>query len=351
METLNLFQGNAVELGIGILQNFGIQENLASLIVYGGAGVLFFVVAAVFVLILTYLERKILADIQIRLGPMTAGPHGILQPLADVMKLIFKEDIKPKNRDKLLYFISPILVFIPVLLTLVLIPFNEFLSFANVGVGLLLLIAFGSITSLGMVIAGYSSGNKYSLISSMRSAAQMMAYEIPMIIVALSVVVLAGSMNFVDIVNAQQNLWFAVPLFLGLFVFFVAIIAEMSRVPFDTIEAESELVAGFHIEYSGMRFAFFYLAEYLELFIGSALITLLFLGGWNGLFAIPIIPEAVSGLFWFMAKTFALVYVAIWIRGTLPRFRIDQVLNLGWKFLIFAALLNLTIAGIIAYVF
>ncbi len=351
METLNLFQGNVIDVGIKTLQNFGIQENLSSLLVYTGAGIILFVVAAVLVLLLTYLERKILADVQIRLGPMMAGPHGILQPLADVMKLIFKEDIKPKNRDKLLYFISPVLVFIPVLLTLVLIPFNEFLSFANVGVGLLLLIAFGSISSLGMVIAGYSSGNKYSLVSSMRSAAQMMAYEIPMLIVALSVVVLAGSMNLVDIVNAQQNLWFAIPLLLGLFVFFVATIAEMSRIPFDTIEAESELIAGFHIEYSGMRFAFFYLAEYLELFVGSALITLLFLGGWNGLFDIPVVPEAISGLFWFLAKTFTLVYIAIWLRGTLPRFRIDQVLNLGWKYLIFLALINLAIAGIIAYVF
>ncbi len=351
METLNLFQGNAIELGIRTLQNFGIQEDMASLFVYGSVGVLLFVVAAVFVLILTYLERKILADVQVRLGPMTAGPHGILQPLADVMKLIFKEDIKPKNRDKLLYFISPVLVFIPVLLILALIPFNEFFAFANVGVGLLLLIAFGSISTLGMVIAGYSSGNKYSLLSSLRAAAQMMAYEIPMLIVALSVVVLAGSMNLIDIVNAQVNLWFAIPLFLGLFVFFVATIAEMGRVPFDTTEAESELIAGYHIEYSGMRFAFFYLAEYLHLFVGSALITLLFLGGWNGLFAIPMIPEAVSGLFWFLIKTFTLIYVAIWIRGTLPRFRIDQVLNLGWKFLIFVALLNLAVSGAIAVIF
>lgn len=350
MEALNLFQGNAVELGIKTLQNFGIQENLASLIVYAGAGVLLFVVAAIAVLILTYLERKILADVQVRLGPMTAGPHGVLQPLADAMKLIFKEDIKPRGRDKLLYFIAPLLVFIPVLLILALIPFNTFFSFANVGVGILLLIAFGSISTLGMVIAGYGSGNKYSLLSSIRAAAQMMGYEIPMIIVVLSVVVLAGSMNLIDIVNAQANLWFAVPLFLGLFVFFIGTIAEMGRVPFDTLEAESELIAGFHIEYSGMRFAFFYLAEYLHLFVGSALISLLFLGGWNGLFTIPVIPEQISGLFWFLIKTFALVYVAIWIRGTLPRFRIDQVLNLGWKFLIFVALLNLAIAGIIAYI-
>jgi len=343
METL-------IETGINVLKNFGIQENLAFLSIYAVVGILLFVIGAVFVLILTYLERKILADIQIRLGPMVAGPHGILQPLADVMKLLFKEDIKPKNRDKLLYFISPIIVFIPVLLMLALIPFNEILSFANIGVGLLLLIALGSISTLGMFIAGYGSGNKYSLISSMRSAAQMMAYEIPMIIVALSVVVLAGSMNLIDIVNAQKNLWFGIPLFLGFFVFFVATIAEMNRVPFDTIEAESELVAGFHIEYSGMRFAFFYLAEYLELFVGSALITLLFLGGWNG-FNIPFVPETVSGLFWFLIKTFALIYIAIWIRGTLPRFRIDQVLNLGWKYLLFIALINLAIAGIIAYVF
>lgn len=349
METLNLFHGNVVELGIKALQNFGIQQDIATFIVYVGAGISLFVVAAVFVLILTYLERKILADVQVRLGPMMAGPHGVLQPLADVMKLIFKEDIKPNERDKFLYLISPILVFIPVLLILALIPFNAFFAFANVGVGILLLIALGSISTLGIVIAGYGSGNKYSLLSSIRAAAQMMAYEIPMIIVALSVVVLAGSMSLIDIVNAQANLWFAVPLFLGLFVFFTATIAEMGRIPFDTLEAESELVAGYHIEYSGMRFAFFYLAEYLHLFVGSALITLLFLGGWNGLFTIPMIPEAISGLFWFLIKTFALIYVAIWIRGTLPRFRIDQVLNLGWKFLIFVALLNLVISGIIAY--
>lgn len=348
--TTYLFQGNVIDAGIKTVQNFGIQGDAAALIVYAVMGIVLFVVAAVVVLILTYLERKILADIQIRLGPMMAGPHGIFQPIADALKLLFKEDITPKNRDRLLYFISPILVFIPVFLILTLIPFNEFFASANVNVGLLLLIAFGSISTLGMVVGGYASGNKYSLLSSMRSAAQMMAYEIPMLIVALSVVVLAGSMNLIDIVNAQKNLWFAVPLFLGFFVFFVATIAEMSRVPFDTIEAESELIAGYHIEYSGMRFAFFYLAEYLELFVGSALITLLFLGGWNG-FDIPLIPESISSLFWFFAKTFVLVYIAIWIRGTLPRFRIDQVLNLGWKYLIFLALINLGIAGTIAYMF
>lgn len=325
----------------GVLSQFGL-ETLIPFIVYTSAALAVFGFAAVSVLSITYIERKVLADIQVRLGPMAAGPHGIFQPFADAIKLLFKEDILPNQRDKMLYFLAPVLIFVPTYLLLTIMPFDENIVMANIGVSMLLFIAISSLTPLGIIIAGYGSGNKYSLLSAMRSAAQMMSYEIPIVLVALSVVVLAGSMNITDIVHAQQNsLWFALLLPLGFFIILIASIAEMGRVPFDTIEAESELIAGYNVEYSGMRFAFFYLAEYLHLFIGCAFITLLFLGGWSG----PLLP----GVIWFLIKTFALVYIAVWIRGTLPRVRIDQLLNLGWKYLLPLSLLNLGLSGVIAF--
>jgi len=348
MEYTNLY-----ELIIYLLNLAGIYEPLSSaleqfgavyllnLTIYTVEALMLFGFAAVCVLALTYMERKVLADVQIRLGPMVAGPHGILQPITDAVKLLFKEDIQPKKRDKVLYFFAPVVIFASTYLLLTVIPLDEGIVFANVGIGLLLFIAVSSITPLGVLIAGYASGNKYSLLSSVRSAAQMMSYEIPVVLVALSVIVLAGSMNLTDIVHKQESLWFFVLLPVGFFVFFITTIAEMGRTPFDTIEAESELVAGYHIEYSGMRFAFFFLAEYLHLFIGCALITVLFLGGWSG----PFLP----GIIWFFIKTFLLIYVLIWIRGTLPRFRIDQVLNLGWKYLIPLALINLGWSGVAAF--
>jgi len=324
-----------------ILSPFGL-ESLIPIIVYTVVALVLFGFAAVVVLFITYLERKVLADVQVRLGPMVAGPHGIFQPIADAVKLLFKEDILPNQRDKLLYFLAPIMVFVPTYLLLTIIPFDENIVMANIGVAVLVFMAISSLTPLGIIIAGYGSGNKYSLLSAMRSAAQMMSYEIPIVLVVLSVVVLAGSMNITDIVHAQQNsLWFVFFLPFGFFIILVASIAEMGRVPFDTIEAESELIAGYNVDYSGMRFAFFFLAEYLHLFIGCAFITLLFLGGWSG----PLLP----GAMWFLIKTFVLVYIAIWIRGTLPRVRIDQLLNLGWKYLLPLSVFNLGLSGVVAF--
>lgn len=337
---------NIHEIIIKGLNSIGIYGESVELITYTILALLLFLIAAVIVLALTYLERKIIADVQNRLGPMMAGPHGILQPIADALKLLFKEDIQPRERDKFLYFIAPILVFVPTFLMLTVMPFDKNFVFANVPLALLIFIAVSGIGPLGILIAGYSSGNKYALLSSVRSAAQMMSYEIPIVIVVLSVVILSGSLNIIEIVEKQENMWFIIPLFIGFFVFLVASIAEMGRVPFDTIEAESELICGYNTEYSGMRFAFFYLAEYLHLFVGSAIIVLLFLGGWK----MPLLDEFIPGILIFFAKTFAIVYLAIWIRGTLPRFRIDQVLNLGWKILIPLSLLNLGIAGIIAFI-
>jgi NADH-quinone oxidoreductase subunit H len=287
------------------------------------------------------MERKVIADVQLRLGPMVAGPRGMLQPVADAVKLLFKEDIIPKYVDRPLYLLAPVLVFVPTYLLLTLIPLDENIFVTNLDVAILVFLAISSILPIGHLIAGYSSGNKYAFISSLRSAAQMMSYEIPIVLVILGVVVLSGSMSIVDIVLKQQETtWFLFVLPLGFFIFFVSTLMEMGRVPFDTIEAESELIAGVHIEYSGMRFAFFFLAEYLHLFIGCSLITLLFLGGWAG----PILP----GALWFFIKTFILIWIFIWIRATVPRFRIDQVLNLGWKYLIPLALVNIGLIGVTA---
>ena len=305
--------------------------------------VMLFAFAAVVVLALTYMERKVIADVQLRLGPMVAGPRGMFQPIADAVKLLFKEDIIPKYVDRPLYMLAPIIVLVPTYMLLTLIPIDEGIFVTNIDVAILMFLAISSILPIGLLIAGYSSANKYAFISSLRSAAQMISYEIPIVLVILGVVALSGSMSIVDIVQRQQETtWFVFVLPLGFFIFFVSTLMEMGRVPFDTIEAESELIAGVHTEYSGMRFAFFFLAEYLHLFVGCALITLLFLGGWAG----PLLP----GAFWFLIKTFILIWIFIWIRATVPRFRIDQVLDLGWKYLIPLSLVNIGLIGVMVSV-
>lgn len=310
-----------------------------------GAILLGFVSLAV--LVLTYMERKVLADIQIRLGPMETGGrrfHGILQPVADGIKLFLKEDIIPTNVDRWVYVAAPIVVFVPTLLMFVAIPLNEYLVLVDMELGLLYILAISTIAPLGVMMAGWSSKNKYALISALRSAAQMITYEIPLVLAVLSVALVTGTLNIGEIVESQQGLlfgfipkWNILLIPIGFFIFFVGSLAEIGRTPFDLLEAESEIVAGYTIEYSGMRFAFFMFAEYMHLFAASALIALLFLGGWNG----PILP----GVVWLLIKTFVIIYTVIWIRGTLPRVRIDQLLALGWKFLIPIGLLNIAIVG------
>jgi NADH-quinone oxidoreductase subunit H len=305
-------------------------------VVIGVVGVL--IVVVVNALVLTWVERKIAGHMQGRIGPKEVGPFGLLQPFADSLKLLGKEILTPANVDKPLYFLAPALIFVPVLVSFIVIPFDGFLQVKDINVGILVILAFSSLSVLSILIAGWGSNNKYSLIGAVRSVAQNVAYEIPLILALLPVVFMTNSLSLRDIVEAQKGLWFIANWqFFAFLIYFIAGVAETNRTPFDLPEAESELVAGYHTEYSGMRFALFFLAEYTNIFIISAIATTFFLGGYNG----PILP----GIVWFFIKTYFLVFVIIWFRWTFPRVRFDQLLNFSWKILIPIAFLNLLVTG------
>ncbi|MCL5074645.1 MAG: NADH-quinone oxidoreductase subunit NuoH [Chloroflexi bacterium] len=285
-----------------------------------------------------YLERRVIARMQDRLGPNRVGPFGVLQPVADVMKLLTKEDIIPSQADRILFRLAPIIVLVPALLIYAVIPFGQGMTIADVNIGILYAIAIGTLTTIGILMAGWSSNNKYALLAAMRAVAQMVSYEVPLVLSVVGVIMLAGSMSMVDIVNTQRHLWYIVPQFLGFFVYFTAATAELNRSPFDLLEADSEIVAGYHIEYSGIRFALFFLAEYLNAFAIAALAATLFLGGWLG----PFLPPYI----WFLIKSYGLFFILLWLRGTLPRVRVDHLMGFAWKILLPLALVNILITGV-----
>ena len=288
-------------------------------------------------LILTWAERKVAGHMQRRIGPKEVGPYGLLQPVADTLKLLGKEILTPRAVERPLYYLAPTIVFIPVLVSFIVIPFDSYLQVKDINVGILVILAFSSLSVLSILFAGWGSNNKYSLIGSIRSVAQNIAYEIPLLLSILPVILITNSLSLKDIVEAQKGIWFVLYQPVAFLTFFIASVAETNRTPFDLPEAESELVAGFHTEYSGMRFAFFFLAEYTNIFIVSAIATTLFLGGYQG----PILP----GIVWFFVKSYLLVFIILWFRWTFPRVRFDQLLNFSWKILIPVSLLNLLITG------
>ncbi len=298
---------------------------------------------AINALFLIWMERKVSAHMQLRPGPMEVGFHGALQTIADALKLIGKELITPEDVDKLIYLLAPIVMFLPVLVSFVVIPFSPTLVIRDLNVGLLLIFAFSTLSVLAILMAGWSSNNKYSLLGAIRSVAQNIAYEIPLLISAMSIIIMAGSLKLTDIVNQQSFLWNIFWQPLAFLLFIICGTAETNRAPFDIPEAESELVAGFHTEYSGMRFAIFFLAEYTNMFIVSAVATVLFLGGWKG----PILPPVI----WFLIKVYAIIFVMMWFRWTFPRLRFDQLITFAWKILIPLALVNLIVTALVIKIF
>lgn len=309
------------------------NETMRSLIMVAGVLISVLTIAAG----LIWLERRLLALWQDRYGPNRVGPAGLLQVLADTIKLLWKEDWIPPFADKPVFIIAPAVIMITVLMTFAVIPFAPNIQVADLNIGLLFFLAMSSLGVYSVVLAGWSSNNKYSLLGSLRASAQMLSYEVFMGLSVMGVVMLAGSFNLREIVEAQHRLWFCIPQFLGLIIFAVAGIAETHRLPFDLPEAESELVAGYHSEYSGLKFGMFFVGEYLGITLISAMVVTLFFGGWLG----PVLPPVV----WFFLKTFVFICGFILLRATLPRPRYDQLMAYGWKVMLPLALLNLIVTG------
>ena len=297
--------------------------------------VIILALAPVGMMYLTWLERKVIARMQDRIGPNRVGPYGLLQPLADGIKMLTKEDLVPQGADKLCHFLAPVLIVVPSLVLFTLLPVGPHWVAAPLSTGLLFFVATGSVGTLAIFMAGWGSRNKFSLLGAARTAAQLVAYEVPMVIGLAVVPMAASSLNLAEIVLAQEGGWFiATPWgFADFWIILMTGLAEVNRTPFDLPEAESEIVAGFHTEYSGMKFALFYMAEFLSMLALAILSSTLFLGGWLG----PLLP----GWLWLALKSFLLVFVMIWFRATFPRFRIDQLMGFAWKVLLPLALANL----------
>ncbi|MFH1703115.1 MAG: NADH-quinone oxidoreductase subunit NuoH [Nitrospirota bacterium] len=301
----------------------------------------------------TYFERKVIGHMQVRLGPMRVGPHGLLQPFADGLKLFFKEDIIPANADKAVFYLGPVIFMAAAMVNLAVIPFASNFVIANINLGLLFIFAIAGLGVYGIFISGWASNSKYAFIGGLRSSAQVLSYEIALGLSLVGVMIMAGSLNLTDIVKAQQESLFgiyAIPQIVAFVVFTIAAVAETNRTPFDLPEAESELVAGYFVEYTGFRFALFFLGEYIAMFIMASLATVCFLGGWTIPWyitkALPFLTY-VPGIVWFLIKVYAFIFFYYWIRATLPRYRYDQLMAIGWKILIPVALVNLTVTGLV----
>ena len=292
---------------------------------------------------LTYAERKVIGAIQIRKGPNVVGPFGLLQPIADALKLMTKETIIPTGANKVVFMIAPMLTFLLALVAWAVVPFSETLVLADINVGILYLFAISSLGVYGIIMSGWASNSRYAFLGALRSAAQMVSYEVAMGFVIITVLVCVGSLNLNDIVLAQKNIWFFIPLFPMFIVFFISTLAETNRAPFDLPEAEAELVAGYNVDYSAMTFALFFLGEYANMILMSGMTTILFLGGW--LPPMDVAPlNWIPGPVWFSLKVAAVLFVFLWVRATFPRYRYDQLMRLGWK-----VFLPLSLAAVVLY--
>ncbi|HTL69681.1 MAG TPA: NADH-quinone oxidoreductase subunit NuoH [Candidatus Eisenbacteria bacterium] len=313
-----------------------VLQEVIRIIFWGTLVILFISVNALF---LVWMERKVSARMQLRQGPLHVGFQGALQTLADALKLISKELVHPKESDRFLYVLAPVLVFAPLLAAFLVLPLGPNLVIRDLNVGFLFVFSLTNITFIGFFIAGWSSNSKYALLGSMRAVAQNISYEIPILLSTMGVVLLAQTMKMSGLVAAQDKVWFIALQPVAFILFLVSALAEANRAPFDIPEAESELVAGFHTEYSGMRFALFFLGEYTAIFVSSAIAATLFLGGWHG----PLLPAP----FWILFKTYALVFVVMWIRWTFPRLRSDQLMGFAWKVLIPFGIFNVFLTALV----
>ncbi len=305
------------------------------------------------------LERKVIAWVQVRLGPMRVGPYGVLQPVADAVKLMIKEDITPVKADKWVFTAAPIIVLVPALIVFAVIPFGDQVSLfgrtvtlyiADINVGLLYVVSIASLGVYGIILGGWASNSKYPLLASLRASAQLISYEVAVTMTLVSMILMAGTLSMVGIVESQRDagLWFLFAQPVAFVIFFIGGLAEANRAPFDMPEAEQELTGGFHTEYSGMRFALFFLAEYANMIVISSVATTLFLGGWLRPFpsvAALSFLDLVPSWIWFLTKTFVFLYIFLWIRATFPRYRYDQLMRLGWKVLIPLAIANVVVTG------
>ncbi len=319
-----------------------------------GQIVIVFTVLSLMVAYMVYMERKVVAFIQVRLGPMRVGPWGLLQPIADGLKLILKEDIVPRKADKWVFLLAPVITLAPAFIVFSVIPFGDSTIFriTDLNIGILFVLAIGSIGIYGIILGGWASNSNYPLLGALRSTAQMVSYEVALGMSIIGVLVIANSLSLVEIVRRQQEMeiWYVFVQPVGFFVFLVAAGAETNRAPFDLPEAESEIVAGFHTEYSGFRFALYFMAEYTSMILVSALCVTLFLGGW-----LPPFPNVeflsflyhVPGVVWFLLKCYIFLYSYIWVRGTFPRYRYDQLMKLGWHYLIPLAIANILVTGLV----
>ena len=346
------------------MQGLGLSSEVAHLLWLPLPMLLVLIAAVVGVLVTVWLERKISAAAQQRIGPEYAGALGVLQPMADGLKLLVKEDVIPARADGLLFTLGPVLVLIPVILSWLIVPFGQNLLISNVGIGIFLWIALSSIQPIGLLMSGYASNNKYSLLGGLRAAAQSISYEIPLALAVLAIVMMSNSLSTVDIVEQQNNAgllsWNIWRQPVGFLIFWICALAECERLPFDLPEAEEELVAGYQTEYAGMKFALFYLGSYINLVLSALLVSVLYLGGWG--FPIPVewlanwlgqptnapLVEIITGsvgIVMTVLKAYILVFIAILLRWTTPRVRIDQLLDLGWKFLLPISLVNLLVTA------
>ncbi|HVC58773.1 MAG TPA: NADH-quinone oxidoreductase subunit NuoH [Acetobacteraceae bacterium] len=312
------------------MQHFFYDTNIGLVILTFAEALALLVPLLIGVAYLTYAERKVLAAMQLRKGPNVVGWFGLMQPFADALKMLMKETVIPSGSNRVLFLMAPMLTFSLAMVAWAVIPVTDGWAIANINVGILYLFAISSLGVYGIIIAGWASNSKYAFLGAMRSAAQMVSYEVSMGFVLVTVLLCAGSLNLTDIVRAQTHLWFCIPLFPMFVVFFISSLAETNRAPFDLPEGESEIVAGFFVEYSAMSFALFFLGEYANMILMSAMTTILFLGGWLAPFGLAPFTW-VPGVVWFVLKICLVLFFFLWVRATFPRYRYDQLMRLGWK--------------------